>query len=267
MRKLTANEVEARVSMVTDKGCQLLLYKTARVDRAILDEEFGALNWQTDFKVVNDNLYCGIGVYDSNKSEWVWKWDCGVESFSDKEKGEASDSFKRAGFKWGIGIELYNSPFIWLNIPTKKEKDERTGKERWVLANKFQRFGIGKIEFDDTSVVALEIIDSKTSEILYSIGKKTLPQQPQQPTPAQKAAQTRADNKAEFEVRFDKAYSYLQRPDARLELIEQSFPILMAEAEKRKHQPQKQAEMWDWFDSLSKRNADYIPTFETLNAG
>lgn len=104
---------------------------------------------------------------------------------------------------------------------------------------------------------------------LYIYAGEDLPEeeQSQQPTPAQKAAQTRADNKAEFEVRFDKAYSYLQRPDARLELIEQSFPILMAEAEKRKHQPQKQAEMWDWFDSLSKRNADYIPTFETLNAG
>ena len=55
---------------------------------------------------------------------WYWIYNekttngfeiCRSESFADKEKGEASDSFKRAGFNWGIGRELYTSPFIWVN--------------------------------------------------------------------------------------------------------------------------------------------------------
>ena len=39
MRRLKASEIECRVAQVTSSGCSLLLYKTARVDRAILDED------------------------------------------------------------------------------------------------------------------------------------------------------------------------------------------------------------------------------------
>ena len=38
MRKLNADEIECRVAQISEKGYSLLLYKTARVDRAILDE-------------------------------------------------------------------------------------------------------------------------------------------------------------------------------------------------------------------------------------
>lgn len=264
MRKLTANEVEARVSMVTDKGCQLLLYKTARVDRAILDEEFGAMNWQTDFKVVNDNLYCGIGVYDEKKSQWIWKWDCGTESNTEKEKGEASDSFKRAGFKWGIGVELYNTPFIWVKVPVVSDK---AGK--YYLKDKFQKFEVSKIESDNGAVTLLEIVDAKTKEVLYSFGfgKKPLPQQPQL-TPAQKSQQTRAENKANFEERFAKAYQLFKSPTLKYSYaLEESFKSLMAEAEKRKYDDEKQEEMWEIFNSLQKDSLPQFSSTEYLNAG
>lgn len=120
MRALKSSEVEVRVGTVGAKGVTLLLYKNARVDRKILDEEFGAMNWQCDFKEIKGNMYCGIAVYDTKKAMWVWKWDCGTESNTEKEKGEASDAFKRAGFKWGIGSELYYTPFLFLPIPTEE---------------------------------------------------------------------------------------------------------------------------------------------------
>lgn len=261
MRKLTANEVEARVSMVTDKGCQLLLYKTARVDRAILDEEFGAMNWQTDFKVVNDNLYCGIGVYDEKKSQWVWKWDCGTESNMDKEKGEASDSFKRAGFKWGIGVELYSTPFIWVKVPVVSDK---SGK--YYLKDKFQKFEVSKIESDETSVSAVEIVDAKTKEVLYSFGfgKKPLPQQPQI-TPAQKAAATRAENKADFEKRFQTMWNYLHKPDLKWSYdLDDRFHAMMRECSEKKYKVQECNELIEIFEKLPK---DGLPVFEILNAG
>jgi len=263
MRKLTASEVEARVSMVSEKGCQLLLYKTARVDRAILDEEFGALNWQTDFKVVNDNLYCGIGVYDSNKSEWVWKWDCGTESNTEKEKGEASDSFKRAGFKWGIGVELYNTPFIWLNVPVTVDKSGKC-----YLQNKFQKFEVSKFESDNGAVTALEIVDAKTREVLYSYGLKNKPTQPdQQPqlTPAQKAAQTRAENKADFNKRFETMWCYMHRPNLKWSYdLDEKFHSMMRECSEKKYEIDKCNELIEIFEKLPK---DGLPVFETLNAG
>lgn len=118
MRALKPDEIEVRVGTVGAKGVTMLLYKNARVDRQILDETFGQLNWQDRYSEHKGNLFCSIGVYDADKKEWVWKEDCGTESMTEKEKGEASDAFKRAGFRWGIGIELYSSPFIFMQVAT-----------------------------------------------------------------------------------------------------------------------------------------------------
>lgn len=167
MRKLRADEIECRVAQVSSKGCSLLLYKTARVDRAILDEEFGAMNWQNDFKVIDGKMYGGIGVCYTNDGnrEWVWKWDCGVESNTEQEKGQASDCFKRAGFKWGIGVELYTAPFIRINAEIKQEGN------RWKLTNPFVEYSVKSIEYDNDTISNLEIVDDKGNTV-YSMGKK-----------------------------------------------------------------------------------------------
>lgn len=108
-RHLKEDEIEVKVKQVKEAGCVLLLYKTARTDMDILDETVGPMNWMDDYKEIKGNLYCGIALRFKQAdivSEWIWKWDCGIESRSDGEgnekKGEASDSFKRAGFRWGV---------------------------------------------------------------------------------------------------------------------------------------------------------------------
>lgn len=117
-RALEAHEIDVRVGGVYKSGVTFLLYKNARVDMAILDETVGEMDWQRDHKEIKGNLYCGIGIWDEKKQQWIWKWDCGTESYTEKEKGEASDSFKRAGFNWGIGRELYTAPMIYLKCAT-----------------------------------------------------------------------------------------------------------------------------------------------------
>jgi len=189
MRKLNKDEIEVKVKQVSEKGAVLLLYKTARVDMAILDETYGAMNWQSDYKVVKDNLYCGIGVYNQDTKDWVWKWDCGIESREDEEgnqkKGEASDAFKRAGFKWGIGVELYSAPFTFASVETAGEKG-KDGKIRYSLKNKFQKFFVDEITYNEKTgdIKDLVIVDDK-GVIVYSNvkGKKpTPPKQEQKPT-------------------------------------------------------------------------------------
>ena len=124
-RPLKADEIECKVSMVRENGIQLLLYKTARTDMTLLDETIGAYNWKCSYQEIKGNMYCTISIYDEDKKEWIDKQDCGVESaFGDKEKGEASDAFKRAGFKVGIGRELYSSPFIWIGADKCTIKDK-----------------------------------------------------------------------------------------------------------------------------------------------
>lgn len=165
MRKLRADEIECRVAQVSSKGCSLLLYKTARVDRAILDEEFGTMGWQNDFKVIDGKMYGGIGVWSNDLSEWIWRWDCGTESNTEAEKGQASDCFKRSGFKWGIGVELYTAPFIWLNVEVKQEGS------KWKLANPFAKYSVKSIEYNNDTISNLEIVDDKGNTV-YSMGKK-----------------------------------------------------------------------------------------------
>jgi len=168
IRKLKAEEIEVKVKQITAKGCLLLLYKTARVDMQILDETYGSINWQCDYKVVNNNLYCGIGL--KSNDGWIWKWDCGIESKEDGEgneaKGEASDAFKRAGFKIGIGRELYTTPFLWAKVDTIEEEDYYTKKKKWVLKNKYQKFHVDKISYDENNIYYLKIFDENNNKII-----------------------------------------------------------------------------------------------------
>lgn len=119
VRKLNADEIDARIAQVIEtknwEGVSLLLYKDARVDQRILDETFGALNWQRSHQVIEGNLYCTVSVWDEDKKVFVSKQDVGTESYTEAEKGQASDSFKRACFNWGIGRELYTAPDILID--------------------------------------------------------------------------------------------------------------------------------------------------------
>lgn len=125
-RNLTVDELEFRPARCTEKGTQLLIYKDARCDQNILDETVGAFGWQRRHYELKGNMYCSVGIQNEETKEWVWKDDCGAESNTEKEKGEASDSFKRACVNWGIGRELYTAPFIWIsgNVRDTGRKDK-----------------------------------------------------------------------------------------------------------------------------------------------
>ena len=170
MRKLKANEIECRVAQVGQTGCSLLLYKTARVDRQILDETFGQMNWQNDFKVIDGKMYGGIGIRVELSPSWVWKWDCGVESNTEAEKGQASDCFKRAGFKWGIGVELYSAPFIFVKQATVKDG------VKYKLANKYVKFFVKDIGYSDIGEINKLVIIDDENNVVYTLGNKDLPQ-------------------------------------------------------------------------------------------
>ena len=131
MRKLRVDEIDFRVGTIGKSSngayCTLLAYKDARVDMAILDEIFGQGLWQNEYKRDTKGvLQCGIAVHYENVG-WVWKWSNGTESNTEKEKGEYSDAFKRAGFMWGIGRELYDVPTLFVNMNQDEyfEKDAK----------------------------------------------------------------------------------------------------------------------------------------------
>lgn len=165
-RRLNANEIDARVSTISEKGCSLLLYKDARVDQNILDETVGAENWQRSHDIIGGNLYCTVSIWDEKKSAWVSKQDVGTESYTEKEKGQASDSFKRACFNWGIGRELYTAPFIWINAGDVEIKD-KGGKK-----TTYDTFSVKSIGYDNEgNINQLKIYNEKKKKVVFTLGK------------------------------------------------------------------------------------------------
>lgn len=170
-RALKASEIDCRIQSIGQNktgavGTTILLYKDARVDMNILDETVGAMNWQRGHSVVDGNLYCTISIWDETKGQWVSKSDVGTESNTEKEKGQASDSFKRAGFNWGIGRELYTAPFVYITLQDGEWYEGRDGKPK---SN--AKFKVKDISYDENrNIVRLIVVDSK-GKVRYTFGE------------------------------------------------------------------------------------------------
>lgn len=168
IRTLKAEEITTRVQSVVTYtfqnqnkvGVILLLYKDARVDMNILDEVYGTNGWQRTHEVINGNLFCNIDIWDDIKKCWVRKQDVGIESNTQKEKGQASDAFKRAGTNIGIGRELYTAPTIFIDLKQEEyEVDKQTKKPKVKAKTKFK---IKLIEYNENrEICKLQIVDTK----------------------------------------------------------------------------------------------------------
>lgn len=162
-RDLRADEIDVRIAMVKSNGVSLLLYKDARVDQNILDETVGEYNWQK--KYTRDNANCIVSIWDENKKQWIEKEDTGTESYTEKEKGLASDSFKRACFNWGIGRELYTAPFIWIRA------EDCTIKENQCKYSCSDKFIVEAIEIKEKKIVGLAIKNLTNGKRVFSTKK------------------------------------------------------------------------------------------------
>lgn len=163
-RDLRADEIECRVQSVKKNGLVLLLYKDARCDMNILDEAVGPERWMREHYECKGNLFCKVGIVCETKNndrvfpEWVWKSDCGTESNTEAQKGEASDSFKRACFNWGIGRELYTSPFIWVSDTNCKIENSKC----------FDKFEVTSVTIENKKITALEIYNETQKCVAFS---------------------------------------------------------------------------------------------------
>ncbi|MDE5717634.1 MAG: hypothetical protein K2I53_08495, partial [Lachnospiraceae bacterium] len=171
IRLLKADEIECRVAVIKENGLSLLLYKDARVDQRILDETFGPFGWKRSHQSIEGNLYCTVEIYDKETGEWIAKQDVGTMSYSEKEKGQASDSFKRACFNWGIGRELYTAPFIW--IPAGKAeimyKEEQNKGKRFYCND---HFSVSSIQYNDDRERSALVVVNARGQTVYELKEK-----------------------------------------------------------------------------------------------
>ena len=171
IRLLQKEDIEVRVAQTTTTSggavkATLLIYKNARVDMKILDELYGPMGWKRSHRLIGDRLYCLVEVWDKEKKEWVGKEDVGTESNTEAEKGQASDSFKRACFNWGIGRELYTAPKVSIELSDKEHGKGNDGKIRvW------QTFDVSEIGYDTKTrtITSLTIVD-RFGNVRFQLG-------------------------------------------------------------------------------------------------
>jgi hypothetical protein len=160
IRLLRKDEISVRQNQIKNGNVLLLLYKDARVDMALLDELFTPMGWKKSYREVAGNLFCTISAYDPDTKQWVDKEDVGTESNIEKAKGEASDAFKRAGFNWGIGRELYTSPVIAVKLKNGELFNGRC----------YTSFYVSDIAYNENrEICKLEIVDG-SGEVRFSWG-------------------------------------------------------------------------------------------------
>ena len=160
IRLLKADEIECRIATASEKGLSLLLYKDARVDQKILDETFGMFGWKRSHQSIDGNLYCTVEILDKETGEWIAKQDVGTTGYTEKEKSQASDSFKRACFNGGIGRELYTAPCIW--VPAAKVQIQK--KDNRYYCN--ESFQVASITYSASrEIVGLSITGDKGKNV------------------------------------------------------------------------------------------------------
>lgn len=211
IRALKADEIECRVSNISDKGVTLLLYKNARVDQAILDETFGVYGWQRSHRLVGDDLYCTVSIWDEEKHIWIAKEDVGTEGDYEKVKGLASDAFKRACVNIGIGRELYSAPFIFIPISVV-QTGEKNGK-RFVK----DRFTVQSIAVSEKKVITSLTVTNQNGTEVFSYKERkqkslSKTEEPQKPKTRNAGGKDRQSVLPEFTLReLDILYEELYR--------------------------------------------------------
>lgn len=172
IRLLSKDDIEVRVAQTSasQQGVKvsLLLYKNARVDMKILDELYTPMGWKRTHKLIGDRLYCQVEVWDDQKKEWICKEDVGVESNTEAEKGQASDSFKRACVNWGIGRELYTAPRISVDLGEREYSKDQSGRVR-VWAS----FQVSEIGYDKkTRTITSLVITDRFGNVRFQMGEQ-----------------------------------------------------------------------------------------------
>lgn len=208
IRLLSKEDIEVRVAQTLAGNnkvrVNLLLYKNARVDMKIMDELFTPMGWKRTHKLIGDRLYCCVEVYNPETKEWISKEDVGVESNTEAEKGQASDSFKRACVNWGIGRELYTAPRITIELNENEyTKDQNSRIKVWAY------FSVKSIGYDSKTrtITSLEIQD-KYGDVRFTMGESVQQTQsePSQAVRARRSARANSPKPAAYEPMPDEMY-------------------------------------------------------------
>ena len=180
-------DIDIRIKHINKGGyATVLAYKDARVDMNRLDEVCGS-DWQNQYELIDGQLFCRIGIKIDD--QWIWRQDVGAESLKEKTKGRASDAFKRAAFRWGIGRELYDYPAIQVKLNSSEFRIENDKAKAtfnlklkdWIWHSEFKDGKVtrltakderGVLRFDNTSAATTQFSTEEMLPFLNKIDKQ-----------------------------------------------------------------------------------------------
>lgn len=131
----SSKEIDWKIQVITQDKMRgmAVVYMNARAVQNRLDEVVGAFNWKNVYSLWHDNSQiCGISIFNTDRNEWVTKFDGAENSDIEPIKGGLSDSFKRAAAVWGIGRYMYEIDGIWVEI-------EARGKSFVIKQNQYSK--------------------------------------------------------------------------------------------------------------------------------
>ena len=109
-----------------------LAYVDARDVMKRLDDTVTPAGWQCEYPFPG---CCKIGLYLNGS--WVWKSNGAGATDVEGEKGQFSDSFKRAAVMWGISRYLYSLPNEWVPLDQYRRISQPPKLPKWATPEGF----------------------------------------------------------------------------------------------------------------------------------
>lgn len=164
-KALRPEQIEVRPTDTATRGkATLLLYIDSRSAVDILNDSFGAYDWQMEYKAVGDQIYGRLSIWDEDKKMWIAKEDTGSESNIEGGKGQSSDILKRCLARLGCDY-LYHTPKVKIDCPDNYYfKFYKDGREVEKMNMSFQ---VKEIEWDENKNCKKLIIADKWGKVVY----------------------------------------------------------------------------------------------------
>jgi len=168
-------DVERKIQVtIQEKTTGLAVpYLNSRAIQTRLDDVLGATNWKNTYSPWQDNAQiCGLSIYDTERKEWITKWDGAENTDIEPVKGGLSDSFKRTTCLWGIGRYLYEIGGVWVEVIQR-------GKSKVIRDDQYSKL---YAEYNTAIEKILKTMTNRGSSLPAPTEPKA-PDKPQKPTP------------------------------------------------------------------------------------
>ncbi len=144
-----------------------LAYIDSREVKKRFDEVCGLMGWQDRLIPVDNGFISEIDIKFDN--EWVTKSNAAGNTKVEPIKGGASDAFKRAASKWGVGHYLYYLPNVWVDIKPQGKSfvlAEIPELPDWALPGRVEKWeDVAEMQADASSGADTEIITAVIENI------------------------------------------------------------------------------------------------------